>query len=212
MYGHKEYVSGGYGDDHEGMGDLSDYLDDAFGFAAQLLPGPAGAIIDGAELGSGGALIPSPFGVGVGESPTSSTATVTAPSGVKLRAQPNENSAQKALLPKGTTLSVLKTGLPPTGAAPKGWTQVRTSSGAEGFVTTEWLSISTPSSASSGNTSSPSTSSAIVPAASLSTTKPASSSSSSSILDNKLLVIGGGVALVAIVAAVALGGKKKKAA
>lgn len=207
MYGHKEYVSGGYGDDHESMGALSDYLDDAFGFAAQLLPGPAGAIIDGAELGSGGALIPSPFGVG--ESSTSSTATVTAPSGVKLRAQPNENSAQKALLPKGTTLTVLKTGLPPTGAAPKGWTQVRTSSGAEGFVTTEWLSISTPTSASSGSTS---TSSAIVPAATLATTKPTSSSASSSIFDNKLLVIGGGVALVAIVAAVALGGKKKKAA
>jgi hypothetical protein len=207
----KEYVNGGYGDD-SGMGDLSDSLglDSFLELAADFLPGPAGALLDGAQLGTGGSIPGLTGDGGLLSTPTAATATVTAPSGIKLRAQPNENSAQKALLSKGTSLTVIKTGLPPTGAAPKGWTQVRTASGVEGYVTTEWLSISTPSSASSGNTSSPS--SAIVPSLPSSgggLTKP---SASSSIFDNKLLMVGGGVVLVAIVAAVAFGGKKKKAA
>jgi hypothetical protein len=202
MFGHKDYVSGGYSD--EVMGDLSDTL---FELAQGFLPGsqlaPVGDALAGALSGS----IPTPF-TAEPSTPSASSATVTAPNGVKLRAQPNENSAQKTMLSRGTSLTVIKTGYPPTAAAPKGWTQVRTASGVEGYVTTEWLSISTPTSSTSGNTS---TSSAIVPAAPGTTTKP-TTSSSSSIFDNKLLLIGGGVALVAVVAAVALGGKKKKAA
>jgi len=201
MFGFKEYVSGGFSEENSSnMGDLSDTL---LELAQGFLPGSQLAPVGDALAGALGGSIPTPF---TDAPSSSSSATVTAPNGVKLRAQPNENSTQKAMLSKGTTLAVLKTDFPATAAAPKGWTQVRTAAGVEGYVTTEWLSLSTPTSASSGNTTS--TSSAIVPS-SLSTTKP---TSSPSLFDNKLLLIGGGVALVAVVAAVAFGGKKKKAA
>jgi hypothetical protein len=193
-----DFLNAGYRD--EPMGDITDSL---FELAQGFLPGsflaPVGDALAGAASGS----IPTPF---VDPSDGgSSSAKVTAPNGVKLRAQPNENSTMKSLLSYGTPLSVIKTGLPSTPAAPKGWTQVRTESGAEGYVTTEWLSISSPTSASSGNTSSSSLSSAIVP-------KPSTTPASSSIFDNKLLLVGGGVAAVVVIGAVLLGGKKKKAA
>lgn len=193
MFGYDEYASGG-NYDNEDMGDLSTGLID---FATGLLSG-AGPVpiapLLGADPGSAASGALSLPG-------SSSSAKVTAPSGLKLRSQPNENSQQLALLDEGTVVTVVKTGFPPTGRAPKGWTQVRTEGGEEGYVSTEWLSISSPTSSSSGNApSSPS----------LSLTKPTDGSSSSS-STTKLLLLGGGAIAVVLLGAALLGGKKKAA-
>jgi hypothetical protein len=77
--------------------------------------------------------------------PAARTASVSAPNGLRLRSQPNEGSSELGLLPLGTTVTVLQEGLPPTNAAPRGWTKVRTSAGQEGFVSSEWLQAGDPS-------------------------------------------------------------------
>jgi hypothetical protein len=65
-------------------------------------------------------------------------AYVTAPSGVKLRAEPHEQATVRDLVPFGARVVVLEEGLAATRAAPKGWTKVRAGA-LEGFVSSEWL-------------------------------------------------------------------------
>lgn len=69
------------------------------------------------------------------------TARVTAPNGVKLRSGPSENTAMLALVPLNTVVDVLEEGFPPTPAASRGWSKVK-SGGRDGFVTNEWIAIS----------------------------------------------------------------------
>lgn len=191
MYGYAALVNGGRSR-RETMGDMAD----------DVLEWGRAILFPGAYAGekvlenAGPVVAPSVFpAVDSG----SKAASVTAPSGLKLRAQPSENASQLALLSKGTVVTVLETGFPATANAPKGWTKVRTASGSEGFVSTEWLSISSPTSASSGNTSS---------ALALTNTSTSSASGESS----KLPWIAGGVAVLVlgIGLAVGLSGDKKQ--
>lgn len=193
MYGYAALVNGGRSR-RETMGDMAD---DVLEWGrAILFPGAYAAeqVLDTA----GPIVAPSVFpAVDSG----SKAASVTAPSGLKLRAQPSENAAQVALLPKGAVVTVLETGFSSTPAAPKGWTKVRTASGSEGFVSTEWLSISSPTSASSGNTSS-----------ALALTNASTSSASGE--SSKLPWIAGGVAVLVLGIGLAVGlsgdGKKRE--
>lgn len=200
MFGYSAFVNGG-------RAETIGALDEVIEWGKKLLI-PGYGLADGlADSGVLPPIAPVVLGPIVGPAVASAlsgsqTATVTAPSGLKVRAAANENSAQLALLPQGTAVTVLKTGFAATAAAPKGWTQVRTASGTEGFMSTEWLSISSPTSASSGNTSAPSS-----PSLSLVNTSTSTGGGSS-----KLPWIAGGVAalVLGIGLAVGLSGKSKR--
>lgn len=192
MFDHDDYAHAGY-ESGGGMGDTS-LFDYAASLAAGFIPGVATPLPAAAPLLLGGGSVSDLV-------PSSTSATITAPSGLKLRSKPNENSSMISLLGKGTAVSIVAKDFPPTNVAPKGWTQVRTEGGQEGYVSTEWLSISTPTSATSGNTSSP---------LSLPGLGPSKSPDAPSLFDNKLFLIGGGVVAVALAGALLLGGGKKK--
>jgi len=203
MFGTGSYETAGYDRSDDGMGDTS-FLDYALNLAAGLVPGvgtplPAVAPI---QLSGG-----NPAQV-LTDAVSGGTATVTAPSGVKLRSAPNEvtGAVIGAGLPSKTVVTVLAKDFPPTPVAPKGWTKVRAPDGREGYVTTEWLSISSPTSASSGGGGS---SLALSSSSPLPNVKPpADTYQEPSFFENKLVWIGGGVVALAIAGALLFGGKK----
>lgn len=124
-------------------------------------------------------------------------ASVRAPSGLKLRAAPTEHSAELGLFRYGSEVTVLEDGLPSTPAAPKGWSKVKTATGKDGFMSSEWLSVASPGAPAPALPPLPPSLS--LPAALPKTAPPASSS--------KLLWIGGGVVALLVVVAVVLGSK-----
>lgn len=71
------------------------------------------------------------------------TATVTAPSGVAVRAAPSASAQQTSYEAKqGVTLIVLNwNAAPPDSAAGQGWAQVRTPAGVTGFASKQWLQL-----------------------------------------------------------------------
>lgn len=73
------------------------------------------------------------------------TATINAPSGLNLRASPNESSAVVgAGLPFNSWVALLTTEpFPATNAAPAGWANVQTPDGRQGYVSYEWLLFGT---------------------------------------------------------------------
>ena len=71
------------------------------------------------------------------------TATVTAPSGLAVRAAPSASATQTSYEAKqGVTLIVLNwNAAPPDSAAGQGWAQVRTPAGVTGFASKQWLQL-----------------------------------------------------------------------
>ena len=81
---------------------------------------------------------PSPF------PDTQSQATVNAPSGLKLRAEPNENSTVFEVLPFNSWVAILDSNpAPPTPAAPVGWFNVLSPAGNEGWSSAEFIVFGT---------------------------------------------------------------------
>jgi hypothetical protein len=78
--------------------------------------------------------------------PGTQTAIVIAPHGVNVRSAPNEGSGVVAAVPQYERVAIVNGAagtLPATAAAPQGWWQVTTLSGANGYATAEWLFFGT---------------------------------------------------------------------
>lgn len=87
-------------------------------------------------------------------SPPIKVAFVTAMSGLKIRSAPTERANALDVVQHLSRVIVLEEDLPPTTAAPKGWTKVRAGA-IEGFVSSEWLGDVPPDSSTLGEIGEP---------------------------------------------------------
>lgn len=72
------------------------------------------------------------------------TASIIAPSGLRLRTGPDERNPSQQTTPYGTKVKVLETGFPATPEAPKGWAKIQVPSGLQGYSSVEWLHFDAP--------------------------------------------------------------------